>query len=217
MTTVAREGNRVFPFPVDYSVPVWTTWDLGSPQNTVVCYWQRVGYQYRLIDCDHHLRNPDGTEMKTGQRVAHMMSKGYAYAGHFLPHDSQNKGYDAMSVASRLTEAGLTNVKVIPRASRNAEENRVQVMSDLFPSILFNEENLNDEGGLLEALENYHRKESKEDGYIMNKIVHDWCSHFADSFGYFGEALKNNMIMAGQDSAAPRRRLVVRPKNSPSR
>ena len=216
---ISNEKGRVLPFPIDYSVPVWTTWDLGSPENTVVIYWQRVGFQYRVVDCDHHLKNQDGTAMKTGQRVALMMNKGYHFGGHLLPHDAKNKGYDAMSMVARLEEAGLSNIAVIPRATHNAEENRVQVMSDLFPSIYFNEENLNDEGGLLEALENYHRKENKKDGYIQSKINHDWCSHFADSFGYFGEALKNNMISAGADGRAPGVRVKKQrvSRHSPSR
>tara|TARA_R110001606_G_scaffold47906_1_gene121832 strand:+ start:867 stop:2204 length:1338 start_codon:yes stop_codon:yes gene_type:complete len=216
---VARKSGRILPFPVDQACPVYTTWDLGSPANTVVCYWQRVGFTYRLIDCDHHLVNEDGTPMKTGQRVSHMMGKGYHFASHLLPHDSRNIQYDAMSMLTKLREAGLANVRAIPRGPHGAEEKRVQTMNDLLPSIFFNEENLNDKGGLIEALDNYHRAESKKDGWISNKIVHDWSSHFADAFGYFGEALRNNLIQAGPDAAMPtvKIRSSAVPRNSPSR
>ncbi len=199
----ARKAGRVTSLPVDSGVPVWTTWDLGNPQNTVVCYWQRIGFTYRLIDCDHHLVNADGHPMKTGERVGHMLGKRYPFGGHLLPHDSRAEDYDAMSAQSRISEAGLKNVIVIPRAGARAEEKRVDVMSDLFPSVYFNADTLDDEGGLLEALDNYHRKESKADGWITNRIVHDWTSHFADSFGYYGEGLKLGMIPAGRDAALP--------------
>lgn len=215
----ARRCGRVMPFPVDRSVPVWTTWDLGSPANTVCLYWQRVGFTHRLIDCDHHLRDGNGQPMKTGARVAHMMAKGYDYGGHLLPHDSRREDYDAMSAQTRLSEAGLSNVLVIPRAGTGAEEKRVQVMDDLFPSVWFNEENLNDDGGFFEAMENYHRKESKKDGWITNRIEHDWTSHFMDAFGYYGEGLKRGMIPAGVDGGLPSvvlRRPAI-PRNSPSR
>ena len=216
---ISRDNGRVLPFPVDRSVPIYTLWDLGSPENTVVTYWQRVGFTYRVVDCDHRLKNSDGTFMKTGDRVGHMMSKGYNFAAHLVPHDAKNVQYDGMNMEARLREAGLVNVRSIPRATHSAEEKRVQIMLDLFPSIYFNEEALNDKGGMLEALDNYHRKESKKDrGHIENAIVHDWCSHFADSFGYFGEALKHNMILAGVDSAPPVRvRRANVPKASPSR
>lgn len=216
--TAAVKAGRVFPFPVDRSVPVWTTWDLGSPSNTVVCYWQRIGFTHRLIDVDHHLAVASGQPMKTGERVAHMLGKGYAFGGHLLPHDSRAEDYDAMSVRSRLEEAGLKNVQVIPRAGTHAEEKRVQVMLDLFPSIYFNEENVNDEGGFAEAIENYHRKESRKDGWITNVIEHDWTSHFADAFGYYGEGLKLGMIPAGADSGMPQvRQRKTSVRNSPSR
>ncbi len=213
----SEKDGRVFSFPIDYSAPVYTVWDLGSPANTVVTYFQRVGLWHHVIDCDSRLTNEDGSWMKTGERVAHMMKKGYSYAGHLVPHDARTVQYDGMSMEARLRQAGLTNVKSIPRASNNAEEKRVQTMLDLFPSIRFNEENLNDEGGFLEALENYHRKQSRADGYITNKIEHDWCSHFCDSFGYYGEALKSGLVQAGQESPKPR---LIRPKvsrHSPSR
>lgn len=214
----AYKAGRVFPFPVDRSVPVWTTWDLGAPANTVVLYWQRVGFTHRLVGCDHHLLDSEGKPAKTGARVAHMMSKGFDFGGHLLPHDGRREDYDAMSTVERLREAGLRNVQVIPRGGTHAEEKRVQVMLDLFPSLLFNEDELNDEGGLIEALENYHRKESKTDGWITNKIEHDWTSHFADALGYYGEALKQGMIPAAADGVNTVKLKRARiPKNSPSR
>ena len=209
--TKARKDGRVLPVPYDPAYPVYTTWDLGSPENTVVCYWQRVGFQYRMIDCDHNLRNGDGTAMKTGQRVAHMMAKGFSYGAHLLPHDSRIIQYDAMNMITKLKDAGLKNVKAIPRGSAGAEEKRVLTMLDLFASIYFNVDALNEESGFLEALDNYHRKEDKKNGWVTSKIVHDWCSHFCDAFGMFGEAMKANMIPSGQDSVDPRK--VIRKAN----
>ena len=202
--TKARTEGRVLNVPYDPAHPVYTTWDLGSPENTVVCYWQRVGFQYRLIDCDHNLRNSDGTSMKTGQRVAHMMGKGYAFGAHLLPHDSRIVQYDAMNMLTKLKEAGLKNAKAIPRGAAGAEEKRVLTMLDLFASIYFDSEKLGTEFGLLEAIDNYHRKEDKKGGFVTSKIVHDWSSHFCDAFGMFGEALKAQMIPSGRDGYAPR-------------
>jgi len=201
--TKANVEGRVLPIPYDPAYPVYTTRDLGSPQNTVVCYWQRVGFQYRLIDCDHDLKNPDGTSMKTGQRVAYMLAKGYSYGAHLLPHDSRIVQYDAMNMLTKLRDAGLPNAKAIPKADAGAEEKRVLTMLDLFASIYFNSDKLSDEAGMLEAIDNYHRKEDKKAGWVTSKIVHDWCSHFCDAFGMFGEALKAGMIPSGADKATP--------------
>jgi hypothetical protein len=59
-----------------------------------------------------------------------------------------------------------------------AEDKRILAMSDMFSQIWFHEK-VNVEGGLIEALESYHRKEHRLGGYVENKIVHDWSSHIS--------------------------------------
>lgn len=179
--------GRVGPFPIDDGSLVHTTWDLGAPANTVVVYWQKVGLTTRIVDCDF------GLIIKTGERVARMMAKGYNYGVHILPHDGANTSADAMSFAEKLTEAGLANVKVMQRGPHNAEDKRITAMSDMFSQLWFRE-TVNVEGGLIEAIECYHRKEHRLGGYVENKIVHDWSSHFCDSLGYWSEAIKLGMI-----------------------
>ena len=183
----AENEGRIGPFPIDDSALVHTTWDLGAPQNTCVIYFQRVGLTYRIIDCD------SGLDLKTGERVAHMMAKGYNYGCHFLPHDGDNKHADNMSFADKLSEAGLMNVKTLPRGPHGADEKRIRMMTDMFNQLWFHE-SLAGEGGLIEALSAYHRKESRLGGYIENKIAHDWASHPADAFGYISEAIQNKML-----------------------
>jgi len=183
----AEDEGRIGPFPIDESALIHTTWDLGAPANSVCLYFQRVGLTYRIIDCDL------GLELKTGERVAHMMAKGYNYGYHFLPHDGDNKHADNMSFADKLTEAGLMNVKTLPRGPHGAEEKRIRMMTDMFNQLWFHD-SLAGEGGLIEALSAYHRKESRLGGYIENKIAHDWSSHPADAFGYISEAIQNKML-----------------------
>jgi hypothetical protein len=185
----AREQGRVCDFEPSQSHLVYTTWDLGSPKNLVVNYWQKVDLTYRLIDCDH------GLELTTAQRVAHMLDKGYNYAQHFLPHDGRARGADNMNFKDKLLQAGLRNVEVLDRLSHDAANRRIRAMIDIFPQIWFNKQLLAGDGGLLDALENYHFKEMKKDGHITSVPEHDWSSHFADSFGYFAEALLSGRMM----------------------
>ena len=185
----AQEDGRVLPFKPSESHLVYTTWDLGSPKNTVTCYWQKVDLGYRLIDCDHDL------EMTTAERVAHMLSKGYNYGQHFLPHDGKTRGADNLSFQSKLMEAGLKNVEVLDNAGKGAEQKRIRAMHDLFPQVWFNSELLDHEGGMLEALVDYHYKEQKKDGMITSVIDHGFASHFCDAFGYFSEALLSGRML----------------------
>jgi phage terminase large subunit len=190
--TTARLEGRIINFRPDHSTVVHTTWDLGAPHNTVIIYWQKVGLTYRILDCDF------GMNVNTAERVAHMFNKGYNFGTHFLPHDSKKVEYDAMSFAQKLRACGLQNIRKIERVGHNAEEKRVQTMMDLFENIYFNASKCEVEGGLIEALTEYHRKVQTEGGgeWVSNVLVHDWSSHFADAFGYWGEALKRNLVPA---------------------
>jgi len=186
----ARMQGRVLDFGVDNSQLVHTTWDLGSPENTVVIYHQRDQHNltYKVIDCDF------GLNMTTAERVAHMMAKGYNFGQHFLPHDGRTRGADNLSFQNKLLEAGLNNVVVLPNAGYGAEDKGIRTMKDMFSSIFFSKL-VDVEDGLLDALDNYHNREDKKDGRVTNVVVHDWCSHFADAFRYWGEAIKSGMVM----------------------
>jgi len=196
-TNLARDEGRIADFGADNSLLTYTSWDLGSPENTVCVYFQRdpSNLSYRVIDCDF------GLNMTTGERVAHMLDKGYNYAQHILPHDGRTRGADNLSFQNKLLEAGLKNVIVLPNAGAMAEERRIRGMKDLFGSIFFSTK-VDVEDGLIDALDNYHHREDKKDGRVTNVVVHDWCSHFADAFGYFGEALKNNLVIGNMTPKA---------------
>ena len=193
----ARDDGRVLDFGNDGSQLTHTSWDIGSPENTVCVYWQRDQHNltYKVVDCDF------GLNMTTAERVSHMISKGYNYGQHFLPHDGRTRGADNMSFQAKLFEAGLKNVVVLPNAGFGAEEKRIRSMKDMFGSVFFHER-VDIEDGLIDALDNYHNREDKKDGRVTNVVVHDWCSHFADAFGYFGEALKSGLVMGSMTPKA---------------
>ena len=215
----AWEQGRVYNFDIDPEVPVYTTWDLGSPENTVVVYWQRVGFQHRVVDCDHY-GTFDGKDVTTAQRVAHMHSKGYNFAGHFIPHDSKKVETDGMSFENKLKKAGLQSVRSIPREPHRAEEKRIRAMGDIFSTIYFREDACkgdgeDGEGGLLDALDNYHRKLDRKSNHVTDTVEHDWCSHFCDAFGYYSEASKHKFFKDREQG--PRPSTAQTPTHAPGR
>lgn len=179
----AEADGRVQEFNPDKSALVHTCWDLGSPENTSVVYFQRVGIRLYIVDHDKGLR------LTTGERVAHMLAKGYAYGNHCLPHDAASKLPGGLSFVEELASAGLQNVCVIPRT--NDIERRINRMWGMFPNIHFR---LSTTVELLVSLEAYHRKTEKTSATIRSEINHDWASHDADAFGYIAEAEQAGMI-----------------------
>lgn len=196
--TEAELGGRVREFAPDKGALVHTAWDLGSPENTRVVYFQRVGPWLYIIDHDTGLR------MTTAERVAHMMAKGYAFGCHCLPHDAASKRPGGLSFVEELAAAGLDNVRVIPRT--DDVERRINRMWEMFPNIWFNEPKTKE---LLVSLENYRRKEEKTSATIMSVIVGDWASHDADAFGYIAEAEMAGLITENLPRLGKSGRVVV--------
>lgn len=175
--------GRVCEFKPDGGALVHTTWDLGSPQNTAVTYFQRIGPRLQIIDFDY------GLDLKTGERVAHMMAKGYNYGYHCLPHDAESKAPTGLSFRDELTNAGLANTKVIPRT--DDPEVRINRARSEFGNIWFRKSTTEK---LIESLENYQRKEDPKTLTITTPIFKNWACHGSDSFGYIFESEMHNMI-----------------------
>lgn len=176
-------AGRVREFAPDKGALVHTCWDLGSPENTRVVYFQRVGPWLYIVDHD------TGLSLTTAERVAYMRSKGYSFGNHCLPHDAASRRPGGLSFVEELAAAGLENVCVIPRT--DDIERRINRMWEMFPNIYFNEPKTQH---LIESLENYKRKIETTSATIMSVIVHDWASHDADAFGYIAEAEMAGMI-----------------------
>jgi len=186
---------------------VHTSWDLGAPSNTTVWYWQVVGREVRIVDCDIGLL----TDVETAtQRVAWMMQKGYSYGKHFLPHDAAQTESTGSTMQNELVKAELKNVIVLPRTADIWTG--INALKGLFPSLVFRKKQTLPG---IEALEAYHTKEVEIGLIISNQPVHDWSSHTADALRYMAEAfmagyvkLATPLIDRMYDDDEPRRRVV---------
>lgn len=165
---------------------VHTSWDLGAPSNTSVWYWQVVGREVRIVDCDIGML--PNVETAT-QRVAWMMRKGYSFGKHFLPHDAARTENSGATMEGELTKAGLQNVVVLPRTMD--VWTGINALKGLFPSLVFRKRQCLPG---IEALEAYHTKEVEIGRIISNEPVHDWSSHTADGLRYMAEAFQNGLV-----------------------
>ena len=149
---------------------VWTLgadphcWDLGSPVNTAVWYFQLgpMG-EIRVIDRDLDL------DLTPVERVARMLAKGYLYGSHFLPHDALATQKSGRTFLNELKEAGLANCKAVPRTHDIwVGINRLKQMLPRFSFRL-----PHCERGI-EALSNYHTMRETSTGLARDEPVHDW-------------------------------------------
>jgi hypothetical protein len=179
----ALSEGRIMDFPWDRGEPVWTSWDLGAPQNTRTVYWQFIGREIHVIDHDTDL------DLTPAARVAHMVAKGYPYAGHFFPHDAAASEKTGKNFQDTMQEAGLEGIRILPRCREVWPG--INKCGEMFPRMVFHKEKTKH---LRDSLEAYHRKEDKQSGFIRSEPVHDWASHDADAFRMMGEAMLNGML-----------------------
>jgi phage terminase large subunit len=186
----AARDKRIGKVPCDGGVPVWTFWDLGAPLNTAVWSAQFVGREVRLLACDV------GKDWTLAERVAEMTARGWAYAGHIVPHDANAKQKSGLRFSEELERAGLKNVIVLPSGSVDAGINRVRAM---LPAMSFDEERC---GLGIRALEAYHMElDEKRSSTFLAKFkdvpCHDWSSHPCDALRYLAEAVAQGVVKSG--------------------
>ena len=174
----ARSSGRIRHLEHERKVPVYTFWDIGSPPNTVIWFVQLIAGEIRVIDV---LR---GGYDSLGGLVANLISRGYLYQDHFLPHDARSTRTSGLSFQQELDRCRLGNVRTLPR-TQDIEIGLSQLRA-IFPKMIFN----SSKTALgIEALESYRYS---DDNYPR----HDTFSHYADALRCVAEALSRGLIVA---------------------
>ena len=154
----------------------FVVWDLGMGDSTCLWVAQLVGKEVRLIDCVEN--HGQGLEWY----VRWLQDNDYARWEQFLPHDVEVRELGTgRSRKEVLMEAGL-NITVAPRLS---VADGIQAVRRLLPRCWFDPKT---KPGL-DALRNYRREHDEKRNVFYEKPLHDWASHYADSFRYLAISL----------------------------
>lgn len=173
----ADEQNRVTTIPHDEVARLVCAWDLGVSDSTCIWVAQIVGKEIQLIDAtENHGVGLD-------YYVSWLRNNGYDKAQQILPHDVRVR--EMSSGKSRqevLMEAGL-EITVAPSLS---VADGIQAVRRILPRCWFDKENTK-QG--LAALRNYRRQYDEKRNVFYDTPLHDWASHYADSFRYLAIGL----------------------------
>lgn len=169
--------NRVTTIPRDELARLVVSWDLGVSDSTCLWIAQIVGKEIQLIDA--HENHGVGLDYY----VSWLRDKGYDKAQHILPHDVRVREMSTgKSRQEVLMEAGL-EVSIAPSLS---VADGIQAVRRLLPRCWFDKENTK-QG--LSALRNYRRVFDEKRNVFFDTPLHDWASHYADSFRYLAIGL----------------------------
>ncbi|MEM9600465.1 MAG: hypothetical protein AAF926_05550 [Pseudomonadota bacterium] len=189
----AEESGRLDSVPYDPGLPVFTGWDLGSNDQTAIWFVQVKGLSVRLIDY-HAERN---------QKLPHYAQvcrdKGYNYGGHFLPHDGANETVLGNAASKQLEDAGLTNIRIIPRAKdQDAVLGDINTARRMIDMATFDLKAC--ELGI-DALRNYRREWDDRLKTFKSRPLHDWASDGADAFRTLAVAWNGDLMTVKKPEA----------------
>jgi len=190
----ATEEQRIARVAYDPSAPVFTAWDLGWSDMTSIWFWQKIGFDIRVIDFYQNRMEALDHYIGVIQR------KPYRYERHFLPHDANQGQLSAggKTIAAQLRQRGIP-LSVLPQLPIAAG---ISAARNLFPRVWFDEEACADG---LDCLRRYRYEVDQQTGQFSRKPLHDDASHGADAFRMLAVAIND-----------PRPREEKKPKPRPT-
>jgi phage terminase large subunit len=169
----AEDQGRVGRVPHDDQLEVFTSWDLGMADSTVIWFLQQVGSEVRAIECVEF----QGTGLP--EIVRELRKRPYNYSDHYLPHDVKVRELGTgQSRYEVLMELGV-NATIV---TNHQVWDGIQATRSLIKRMWFDRENC---FRGVEALKTY-RSDYNDQRQVFNRTpLHSWESHFADSLRYY--------------------------------
>lgn len=173
----AKRESRVGDVPWENGFAVHTAWDIGVKDSTAIIFFQVIGQTVRIIDC--YENSKEGLE----HYAEILQNKPYVYGKHIAPHDI------------RVTEwgSGMTRIEKAKQLGINftvADQyeipDGIEACRSLFGKLWIDAKKAQP---LLKALENYRQEYDSKRKVYRTRPLHDWSSHFADSFRYLAVSL----------------------------
>lgn len=169
-----EEQGRIGKYPINPQLPVYTFWDLGVSDSTVIIFVQAHGG--KIVIVDYYENNNQGMEHYAQVLREKQLRGNFNYGEHYAPHDIAIKEFG--SGRTRLEQALAMGVrfKVVPRTKNKQED--INALRTLLPRIYLN---LPASNQLRNALVSYHREYNEKLKIFMDQPKHDWASHPVDA------------------------------------
>ena len=159
---------------------VYTAWDLGIKDPTVIIFYQVIGETVRVID---YYEAADKPMDHFANVIAQKEADGYIFAKHFPPHD----------IMARESARGLTKRElyrelgvVFTEPVEIGIEDGIELVRKSFTKIWIDQKKC---AKLIKALENYREEFDIKRKIYKGRPLHDWASHAADAMRYLCASL----------------------------
>ncbi len=180
-----RKSGQIGTVHHDPAMRVNLAFDIGF-DCTAVWFFQLLGQKVNVIDYYENTGKPLKHYVETFDR--RKRDFGYNYGKLILPHDANKREMVAGTTLSKSLKDLAYDVISLPR-EQNLDFGINNVINVL-PRCWFDENKC--ELGL-EAIQHYRREYNEELKIYMEKPLHDWSSHPADSFRYLCRAVRKGL------------------------
>jgi phage terminase large subunit len=204
-----RLAGRIQDFEHNRNYPLITAWDVGDSDYCVQWLIQLEGRHINVLDFNSEQGEGPG---HYADRMREWEAKyGAAISAHYLPHDANNVTHGS-SWKSDLEDAGLRNIKIVPRIDYVWDG--IASVRGLFPRFYIHKTNCGKAQGRegrelpsgLDCLEFYAKEEVEENHTIKEKPIHNEFSHGCDAMRCLGESYDKGMIDGTSTTARESRR-----------
>lgn len=174
-----KQMNRMFGekrigyVPHDPALMVYTWWDLGVGDETVIGFFQFSGMQIRFID--EYYASGEGLQHYARVLQDKAQKRGFVYGGHFAPHDIEVRELGSNAETRRKIAKRLgIDFQVVPQHEVDVGIDKVRTM---LAALWADEEHCEK---TISALQSYRKEFDEKLGTWRPKPLHSWESHYAD-------------------------------------
>lgn len=197
LNRASKEERIVRSIPIDRTIPVHTSWDLGRSDSTAIWFIQRSGLKYLLVD--YHEASGLGLDEYAAILDDKRKKNRWVYGKHYFPHDmAVHEWGNKLSRVDTAKQLGITPI-IVPQHHDMDGVNAVRRMLDM----VWIDETRCERG--LDALRNFRRAWDDKLKMFRDKYLHDWASHGAKALetfamGFRDPKLKSNAPTNGRPS-----------------
>lgn len=195
------EQGRIGDFPAQKGIPVHVVLDLGFRDLTVIIFFQErpdgIVVDYCVAD------NLKPIDTYIGYVKQYFQDTGHTRGKIWLPHDARAKSLQTgKSIVEQFKSASL-RPDIVPELSLL---DGIAAARMTFPYVYLNKDGTKD---LVLALKSYHRKYDEDRKVFVDEPVHDWSSHYADTFRYM------SLVCSRKQVILPKKRGIVNSAGQP--
>jgi len=172
-----KREEKIGTVPWESGFKVHTAWDIGVRDKTSIIFFQNIGQTVRIIDC--YENSKEGLEHYADV----IASKPYLYGIHIAPHDIRVREWG--SGITRFEKARQLGIDFTIAPMHDISDG-IEAARSLFSKIWIDKEK---GSPLVKALENYRQEYDTKKRVYRPRPLHDWSSHYADSFRYLAVSL----------------------------